>query len=575
MGFKFAAVVHLVLMITLTNSQLESEKNLLCDFCHKLQTNSIELSESHFETIINIGTKVCQLKASKILCNYFVKTFGRGLLQKKIGFFQKTDFLCSNFLHLCPKKFEEFKIEDFLQKIRDKYPAKVNAPTKSSKPFVAVVLNDIHLQLDYEHKSESQCGEVGGCCSGTYGFPTDPKRQAGYWGTAHAICDVPERTLNGTMKFIKENMPSPDFVFMLGDNVSHNYFSKNESEIVATTRIILERIKQDLPNAVIIPVVGNHECHFVDNLDYDDQQNWVYENIYPVYEEFISKEKIADLKNNSFYTIENSEFNIKVISMNSQFYDGFNAFNIGQSEVIWEFLDRLADAIYQSEKTGQKVILLTHIPLAEFQTFDEINQSFKAILERFQSTIIGFFSAHTHYDQIKFLKNSKKEVFMANYISPSLTTNCVNPSFRIYYFGDNRLINYEQHSFDLEVHNKLAEQGNLDLRFYKAYDFLSEYGLKDLSNESLAGLEKRFSDRDEATMTLYVGHHNCAHKTKDFSRNVDNLLCYTHDNIKDLYRCLQKQTKEGLVGKMADLIFQKAFYHKMLVSPTRTENLTA
>ena len=564
----FKILMPLVLLLTFTahiSSQQLSHDTFICKMCHKFQSLALDLKDKHFDQILEFAKTACKIKGSEHLCEYYVKLFGKALVDNKISFYTKTDFVCSKILKVCPNQFSKFNIKAYKKSIYNRYPKPTKVKVDNKANFTAVVLNDIHIQLSYTEKAETKCSEVQSCCSAQFGFPTDPNRQAGYWGTDGAGCDIPVRTFENTANWIRDNMPTPDLVFLLGDNVSHDYHLKNETEIITTTKLIFDKIKQNFPNSLIVPVLGNHECHFVDNLNYEDKNNWLYEHIYPLYETLIPKEKIQNLKDKSLYSLEKEEFNLKIVSLNSQFYDGFNAFLADQTEIMWGFLEELINELYESEKKGQNAVILSHIPISVVEGIKELDSCLKIILERFQHTIIGFFSGHTHQDEVRFIRDSQDKVFMANYISPSLTTDCVNPSFRVYRFGDGKLLNLEQHSLDLTLHNQKALNSDFSVEFYKAYDFLNEYELTDLSMDSLGDLHTRFQTKDEKTLRKYVAHAYCHHKDDNYSDRVDYLVCMTNDSNDEIIACLWKHKKQFVKEDFVFMLFQKLFYHPLML----------
>lgn len=65
-----------------------------------------------------------------------------------------------------------------------------------------------------------------------------------------------------------------------------------------------EKIFETFKDKKVIPTVGNHEGHPVNFYDFGDKNNFVNKNIYPLFEKFISMEKISDLKQKGFYELK-------------------------------------------------------------------------------------------------------------------------------------------------------------------------------------------------------------------------------------------------------------------------------
>ena len=94
-------------------------------------------------------------------------------------------------------------------------------------------------------------------------------------------------------------------MFLLGDNYGHNYFrDKDERSLVKINKYFYQKIREHLGDKIIIPVLGNHESHPVNYYDFENQKNFVIENIFPNYLNFIPQSKIDDLINDGFYFLE-------------------------------------------------------------------------------------------------------------------------------------------------------------------------------------------------------------------------------------------------------------------------------
>jgi len=47
-----------------------------------------------------------------------------------------------------------------------------------------LVLNDIHVEKNYQPKSNAACDTYGGCCTVLGGEPKSKKDEAGFWGSS-------------------------------------------------------------------------------------------------------------------------------------------------------------------------------------------------------------------------------------------------------------------------------------------------------------------------------------------------------------------------------------------------------
>ena len=538
-----------------------------CKLCGDLQKNILDYGFKNQDTIIKLVIDICKLGGGEDLCTYMVTNFGKQIFNYKLDFLKRTQIYCDFLLKDCDQEFLRFNLTEFKNKVDKKYPKiqfeknnQDESSKKAKKQFKALVFNDIHIQNDYVFKSKIHCKDPGGCCSDIHGMPEEEENQAGYWGTPNAFCDVPDVLWSETLKFIKENLEKPDFLFMLGDNVGHQFFRQESSALIDATSFIFKEIKKAFPDTVIIPVLGNHECDPVEYMDFSDYDNFVYKNIVSQFLEFVSQQEIDKFKEKGYFKLEYPENNLKIISMNSQILDGFNTFNMDDNRFSWEFIECFGEELYESEKKNQKVILLSHIEVSDYFTIKELNDSFIYLLERFQDTIVTFMSGHTHNDQLRFLRDSQKKVYMANYICPSITTySCHDPSFRIFEYSDDKLIDFKQYAFDIDLHNAKARTGDFSFEYDLRYSFLEHYGLKSVEKRELENLAKRLLDKEDDASEKYLSGYYCQKHMKNWEDRRDYVLCETLDELDDIYRCLYKETPTGYIENFPALLFRKVF----------------
>jgi hypothetical protein len=568
---SFNKTVLFGLIITMALGREQNHQSKLCDICMEVQSSLFNFGQNHLEAFLSISSKICQIKSTKSICEYFVKNFGSSLFMNKKQFIESTNYLCSNILKLCASEFQNFDVQTFKKELYELFPK--NSKTNNifsrrsiaKNSFKVLVINDIHLQSDYQYKAKVNCGLPGGCCSSVQGQSDNPQNQAKYWGTPNAPCDAPDYLFYKTVDFIQKNIEKPDFIFMLGDNTGHNYFTANPQLLVDTSKIIINTLKENFADVPIVPVLGNHECHHVDYFDFSDKSNFVVKNIYPLFESVVAKDKIVDLIDNGFFSQEYPDFNIKVISLNSQINDAFNIANMSFSSFYENFLNKLAADLFESEKKSQRVIVISHIALSDYFAVDEINQCLLFILERFRNIIITFLSGHTHNDQIRFIRDSNGEIFQTNFISPSLTTfSSYNPSFRVYDFQNGVLNDYTQYKFDIDLYNAKADQGDFDFKYDVAYRFKEEYKIENWDMSQMEIFYQRLSNEQPDWISKYVRNYYCSNKEIDNEDKIKIVVCQLTDNLQDIFACMN-QNKEGSQQVEFVLLFRRLFLRPLLV----------
>ena len=94
----------------------------------------------------------------------------------------------------------------------------------------------------------------------------------------------------------------------------------------------------------------------------------------------------------------------------------------------------------KAEKNGEYVYLIDHFPINSSFQLIECAQRLRALFDRFDYIIRGFFSGHTHLDDISPVRTyfESKPIININYIAPPLTTYPGrNPSFRQFILDSN------------------------------------------------------------------------------------------------------------------------------------------
>lgn len=130
----------------------------------------------------------------------------------------------------------------------------------------AVQISDPHVDFEYQVGSDSQCGGFL-CCRASNGFPSDPNRMAGPWGSYQ--CDLPPAALKNMLDFVRDEI-KPDLFFWTGDNSPHNVWANNNSEVGNSTRNITLAIQAAFngTNISVYPIQGNHDTWPVNVQDF-------------------------------------------------------------------------------------------------------------------------------------------------------------------------------------------------------------------------------------------------------------------------------------------------------------------
>lgn len=266
---------------------------------------------------------------------------------------------------------------------------------------------------------------------------------------------------------------------------------------------------------------------------------------------------MKDLKTKGFYTqtVKNTVFLCLDSNLNSFFNSHSVAYGTDPKGILASLLKIFSD----SEKNKQKVIIVTHIPLADESAKTQLPKFLKVIFDRFSDIISASLAAHTHNDHFKFYKNLKGENIFMEYISPSLTTfSNLNPSFRVYdVSSEGEIANYFQYRMNLDVMNVYALQDNFDLKFDLIYDLVSQYDLKENNSQKLNfeirqsrinDLETKIFDVKKFS-EIYMQNFYTSYYLGDLSytewvSRFAVLKCHAKDDLDLIYDCVSRNSAD-------------------------------
>lgn len=265
------------------------------------------------------------------------------------------------------------------------------------------------------------------------------------------MCDSPEVLLNNTLAHISNTSKNKNFEFTIftGDLVDHDVVHCDADTTKKAEIRGFGMMKHFLDHIPVYPSLGNHDTFPYGQLSplgkkYNNTYNW---NDALMSDLWVSNGWLAENKRNfvkshysGFSTI--TERGLKVISLNSNCYYQKNLWsyvNITQDYDLFGQWDFLIDELTESERKGERVWIMAHIPPSDFDALPIQSKVFAKIVERFSPyTIANIFYGHTHMDQFSILysSNGTVPVNMA-WISQSVTPlSNYNPSWRYYEVED-------------------------------------------------------------------------------------------------------------------------------------------
>ncbi|EMG46769.1 asm-2 Sphingomyelin phosphodiesterase 2 [Candida maltosa Xu316] len=278
--------------------------------------------------------------------------------------------------------------------------------------------------------------------------------------------DSPELLLNNSLIHMSQVHQDVNFEFALynGDSIDHLLLSRTPEYAKEVAFRATNAMKHFLGDVPVLSTLGNHEINFnygqlvPNKYDADNTYNWSLEDLADLWVDngWFKEEDRQSLKTHYTGYSYVTKRGLKVIGLNSNTYYNKNLWayiDITNDPDIfgqWEFL---VNELVESEKLGQRVWIMTHIPNADYDALPLQSHIFGKIVERFSPyTIANIFYGHTHKDRFHILysSNSAKEaediINMAWNVQSLAPLRRLNPGWRYY--------EVENESFNImNVHN--------------------------------------------------------------------------------------------------------------------------
>ncbi|CAI5758894.1 unnamed protein product [Candida verbasci] len=265
------------------------------------------------------------------------------------------------------------------------------------------------------------------------------------------LADSPEVLMNNSLLTIQQANKDKKFEFVVftGDLVDHDVIHCSPNVTKEAEIKSFKLMKHFLGDIPVLPSLGNHDTFPYGQLsplqyDFNNSYHWNEElmaNLW-IQNGWFNETSRSEIKEHyaGFSYVTNR--GLKVIGLNSNCYYQKNLWsyiNLSTEPDLfgqWKFL---VDELVESESKGQRVWIMAHIPVTDYDTLPLQSHIFGKIVERFSPyTIASIFYGHTHQDQfhILYASNSSqdaKDIINMSWVAQSVTplTN-YNPSWRYY-----------------------------------------------------------------------------------------------------------------------------------------------
>ena len=536
------------LLFTLTKMKLQSaDADFSCTLCQRLiNAVTTTVREKYgFEGIQYYAELLCSVALDRGVCNTYISKYGPVFIDSFILRAGNEENLCHK-LGFCPEGEETEDTYDYaIRLLKDKPKNKKREGVDYSAPTLKMIqLTDIHLDTKYVENGTVYCDEPVCCREPASTYSRKKSGKYGFLGRCDASVELLESFMDKAYEL------KPDFIIWTGDNSPHN--SKNASQndnyeaSIIVKNMLDEKFKNEIP---IYPALGNHEKYPSDLYIGDEAE--LLENYGQIFKDYFYEDQAFEtFRKYGYYTEKYKDTNLRIVVLNCLICDTWNFYIIGgrheaaKKEFIW-----LEEVLRQAEKNGEYVYLIDHFPINSNFQLTECAQRLRALLDRFDYIIRGFFSGHTHLDDISPVRTyfEPKPIININYIAPPLTTYPGrNPSFRQFILDSNtkNVIDYKQYRLNLTDAN-LKREAN----WYIVYNATQMFKVNDLTE-----LDKIFKiDVDGDYIIQRYAEGKDEKKIVHNKKEINEAQCQIQtDTYHDFYVCA------------ADTIFSKEYFFELL-----------
>ena len=428
---------------------LDVEEDFSCTLCKRIVAAvRTTVEEKYTPTeIINTIALICSISQDYDYCYNFYSNYGIPFLKNAFIRLTNSDNFCHTLGFCSEGQLCEDTYDYAIRLLKDKPNKTKEKIDTSAQTLKMIQVTDIHYDKNYVENGTIYC-DTPLCCH-------EPASQysrikSGKFGSIKN-CDTNINTLKSFVQAAYEL--NPDFIIWTGDNAEHDSWNSTQEEAFSATRTIKNAIDEVFQHKIpIYPVIGNHEV-YPNDLWESGKEN-IFKNLADIYKDYFFEDQAYDtFSKYGYYTEKHPNTNLRIIALNCLYCDAVNYHHLSSNhteakkEFIW-----LENVLREAETNGEYVYILDHFPINGEFTLVECSKRLRAIFDRFDYIIRGYFSGHNHLDDIAPVRRyfEPRPIININYIAPSLTSNegdGLNPSFRQYIIDSNtkQVIDYEQY----------------------------------------------------------------------------------------------------------------------------------
>ncbi|XP_011865141.1 PREDICTED: sphingomyelin phosphodiesterase-like isoform X2 [Vollenhovia emeryi] len=409
----------------------------------------------------------------------------------------------------CPLNDEEFNWTVNI----DNGPPILIDPEDSNEILNIVQIPDIHYDPNYEPYGNPYCDEPTCCRKGQNDTNTSGE-VAGYWGD-YNNCDNPWHNVVDVLDHIRAQHQNISYVYFTGDIVDHGAWEITiEGNVKSLSKVYLQ-IHETFRKIPVYPILGNHETYPVNQFapktvtNSEINTQWLYEMIADLWISFgwLPESTRSTILQGGYYTVSPRK-GFRIIALNSNVCFRYNWWLWYAPKDPYGQLQWMADTLSRAEEDGEFVHILAHIPPGDKECLSTWRREYIKVVKRFSHIIRAQFNGHTHTDELQLYyggdDNSKINNVAWN--GGSINTNQnLNSNYKLYTV-DNK--NYAVKDFETWIYNLTLANAKPDQRpsWYKSYSFKKEYGISDLSHDSLQAWLSRLAN-DKSLLNRYYRNY--------------------------------------------------------------------
>ncbi|CAG2164373.1 unnamed protein product [Oppiella nova] len=375
-------------------------------------------------------------------------------------------------------------------------------------------LSDLHIDPYYTTGADSDCGEPL-CCRPT---SAKGKGRAGFWGDYNA-CDSPKYTIEKLMAYINTTIADDyEYIIWTGDITAHDVWNTTRETIVNGSRSLTSLITKYISNGkLVFPVVGNHEGLPVNQFPPPEIQGplsnaWLYRELLAQWSQWIPNGYHQTFLRYGYYANNVSKL-LKVVVLNTNACARINFWLMLNPNDPGGQLQWLVRELLESQRSGQSVHIIGHIPPDNTQCISQWVHNYLQIVDKYSQTIKGQFFGHTHFDEFRVLyspSNQSVPISVA-YLAPSVTPyESVNPAFRLYSIDSAGTI-LDHQNYYLNLTDANLHPDNLTPQYIIGYTAKQAYNMSSLAPADWHQLYDSMKSDDQ----LFESYYNHYHRYSD------------------------------------------------------------